>query len=73
MALLLAEVIRKRSWCFILPIVAMLVGYSRVYLAQHFVTDVMAGMTIGMISSYLAMLIYDRYKPAKTKYPMNPV
>jgi membrane-associated phospholipid phosphatase len=65
MALLLAEVIRKRSWCFILPILATLVGYSRVYLAQHFVTDVMAGMTIGMISAYLAMLIYDRFKPQK--------
>jgi membrane-associated phospholipid phosphatase len=65
MALLLAEVIRKRSWCFILPILATLVGYSRVYLAQHFVTDVMAGMTIGMISAYLAMLIYDRFRPQK--------
>jgi membrane-associated phospholipid phosphatase len=62
MALLLAEVIKKRSWCFILPLIAMLVGYSRVYLAQHFVTDVLAGMTIGMISAYLAMLIYDAYR-----------
>jgi membrane-associated phospholipid phosphatase len=62
MALLLAEVIRKRSWCFILPILATLVGYSRVYLAQHFVTDVMAGMTIGMISAYLSLLIYDDYR-----------
>jgi membrane-associated phospholipid phosphatase len=67
MALLLAEVIKKRAWSFILPVLAMLVGYSRVYLAQHFVTDVMAGMTIGMVSAYLSLLIYDGYRKRYAK------
>jgi membrane-associated phospholipid phosphatase len=64
MALLLCEIIKRKSWCILLPLIAILVGYSRVYLAQHFVTDVTAGMIIGMISAYLSLLVYDRFKPA---------
>lgn len=33
--------------------IAMLVGYSRVYLGQHFVEDVLAGMVIGILSAVL--------------------
>ncbi|HEY1112255.1 MAG TPA: phosphatase PAP2 family protein [Chitinophagaceae bacterium] len=61
-ALLLVSVMKRKIWAFILPMVAFLVGYSRVYLAQHFVTDVTVGMLIGIISAYLALLIYDRYE-----------
>jgi membrane-associated phospholipid phosphatase len=58
MALLLAATMKRKLWCFVLPFIAFLVGYSRVYLSQHFVTDVCAGMLIGMVTAYLSLLIY---------------
>jgi membrane-associated phospholipid phosphatase len=61
MSLLLSSIIPRRVWSYVLPFIALLVGYSRVYLAQHFLTDVCAGVIIGIVSSYLALLIYHRY------------
>lgn len=66
-ALLLAYIVRARFAMFVFPILAFLVGYSRVYLAQHFVTDVLAGMIIGIISSYLSLLIYEHFRKKKLK------
>jgi membrane-associated phospholipid phosphatase len=61
MALLLANIMKKKIWVFLLPVIAFFVGYSRVYLGQHFVTDVCAGMFIGIVSAYLSLLIYRNY------------
>ncbi len=62
MALLLSSVMKKKIWAFVLPVIAFFVGYSRVYLAQHFATDVCAGMVIGIVSAYLSLLIYDAWR-----------
>ena len=62
MALLLASVMKKKVWAFVLPVIAFFVGYSRVYLAQHFATDVCAGMVIGIVTAYLSLLIYDAWR-----------
>ncbi|MDQ3276876.1 MAG: phosphatase PAP2 family protein [Bacteroidota bacterium] len=64
-SLLLAFLVRRKFAIFFFPVIAFLVGYSRVYLAQHFVTDVLAGTIIGILSSYLAILLYDRYRKKK--------
>ena len=61
MALLLASIMKRKIWAYVLPMIAFLVGYSRVYLAQHFVIDVTVGMIIGIVSAYLSLLIYDAY------------
>ena len=61
-ALLLAFLNKKYFWTFFFPIVAFFVGYSRVYLAQHFVTDVLAGMIVGMVSVFLSLILYESIK-----------
>jgi len=65
LALLLAFIVKRNFWVFFFPLIAFFVGYSRVYLAQHFVTDVLAGMLIGMVSSYLALLVYQQFRKTK--------
>lgn len=40
-----------------IAIVSLLIGYSRIYLNQHFGLDVAVGATIGIASGYLAYLI----------------
>jgi membrane-associated phospholipid phosphatase len=61
MALVMAYMINKRYWSIILPLFAFLAGYSRVYLAQHFPTDIFAGMCIGIVSAILSLLIYRKF------------
>ena len=64
-ALLLPYLVRRKFAVFVFPLIAFLVGYSRVYLAQHFATDVVAGIVVGIVSSYLALVIHDRYQKKK--------
>lgn len=64
-ALLLAFLVRRQFAIYVFPLLAFLVGYSRVYLAQHFATDVLAGIVIGTVSAYLALVIYDAWRRKK--------
>lgn len=58
MALIMAYIINRKIWSVILPVLALLAGYSRVYLGQHFPTDIFAGMCIGIVSAVLSLLVY---------------
>lgn len=62
-ALLLATVLKKKTWAIVLMVIPFLVGYSRVYLAQHFVTDVLAGIVVGIITALVALWL----QPVVTK------
>lgn len=70
MALLASFMINKKIWAIVLPVLALLVGYSRVYLAQHFATDVLAGILVGIVSAYLSVLIGKRLQK-KEKSPQS--
>lgn len=61
MALIMAHMINQKAWSAILPLFAALAAYSRVYLGQHFPTDILGGMCIGVISAVLALLIYRKF------------
>ncbi|HEV8270274.1 MAG TPA: phosphatase PAP2 family protein [Chitinophagaceae bacterium] len=62
MALIIAHMINKKAWSILLIILAFLAGYSRVYLAQHFLTDVLGGVCIGIISGIIALLFKKERK-----------
>lgn len=59
-AVLLAYVFRHTGFHFLIFLLAFLVGYSRVYLAQHFAGDVLAGSFIGILSGSLAIACFDK-------------
>jgi membrane-associated phospholipid phosphatase len=48
-ALLVTYWCRNKTWGLPLLLLAMMVGYSRMYLSEHFFEDVTAGSTIGVI------------------------
>ena len=43
----------QRSWGVLFLLLAVLGGYSRIYLGQHFPEDVLAGSLIGVLVTYL--------------------
>jgi membrane-associated phospholipid phosphatase len=49
----------NKRWHWVLALLAFAVSYARVYLAQHFVTDVYAGMLIGVIVTALLFVYAD--------------
>lgn len=50
---------KERGWFFLL--LAVLTGYSRVYLFQHFVEDAYAGSLVGTIASLIVYLLLHRW------------
>jgi len=59
--LALAFFVRKPSIHFLCFIMAFLVGFSRIYLSQHFAGDVLVGSLIGVLVTTLCKLIFDLY------------
>jgi len=51
-----AMVSTNKKWGGLLAISAAIIGYSRIYLGQHFPEDVVAGMAIGAISSVICFV-----------------
>jgi len=55
----IAFFVKKRIIQFFLFILAFLIGFSRVYLSQHFFVDVLFGSLIGITVGYVYS-IYDK-------------
>ncbi|UOG72775.1 phosphatase PAP2 family protein [Hymenobacter tibetensis] len=56
--LVLPRQYRVAKW--LLLVWAVLVSYSRIYLAAHFASDVLAGATLGTLTALLSATIYKR-------------
>jgi membrane-associated phospholipid phosphatase len=57
----LALVMPYKRLHFIFAVIAGLVGYGRIYLSQHFITDVYTGMIIGVIvTTVIYRLTYEK-------------
>lgn len=47
-ALLIAYLAKNKNWGILLLVIAAMVGYSRMYLSEHFFEDVVAGSALGV-------------------------
>lgn len=61
MAASLAFLCKEKRWSVLFLLGAILVGYSRIYLGQHFPVDVTAGVFIGVFSASICYLIMEKY------------
>jgi membrane-associated phospholipid phosphatase len=61
LCLLLSFVINENRWSYLLAMIALITMYSRVYLAQHFLLDVIAGALLGIISAWIGIAIYNKW------------
>ena len=55
-----ALLLKKKHWHWIFALGAASVGYSRLYLSQHFVTDVYTGMLIGIVVTTIVYYFYPK-------------
>ncbi|MBD3749374.1 MAG: phosphatase PAP2 family protein [Sphingobacteriales bacterium] len=56
---------RKNHIKYLFLALAFLVGWSRIYLAEHYPIDVIAGGFIGIISTYLTVFLLSQFKASR--------
>lgn len=57
----LAFAVKNKNYSFLFLVLGGLVGYSRIYLGQHFISDVAIGSLIGVIFSVACWLYFQKY------------
>lgn len=65
LAAVLSFAAKNKNFSILFLIGALLVGYSRIYLAQHFLDDVLAGAIIGFVSAILCQIFLKKYSGSK--------
>lgn len=50
----------RAPWIFLLSILIVLIGFSRMYLGVHYASDVIAGFAVGGVSLWLGILVTKR-------------
>lgn len=67
LALLSSMVIRRRWFTPVMTLVALLICYSRIYLACHFPQDIIIGAVAGALSAGVGMLFFEYIFLRRTK------
>lgn len=58
----------KNNWWLVIGLLyALVVGYSRIYLAQHFPFDVAAGIVVALVSVIFSLIVQDQIDKTKIK------
>jgi membrane-associated phospholipid phosphatase len=57
LAVVMVVMMKEKKWQLLILLAALLVGYSRIYLGQHFLLDVMIGAVIGSLSGILSVYL----------------
>jgi membrane-associated phospholipid phosphatase len=60
LAATLGFAVRNKNYSILFLLMAALVGYSRIYLGQHFMDDVLTGSVIGIISAIVCQVYVDK-------------
>jgi len=60
-ATLLALTVPNRKWVPLIILLAAVVGFSRVYLNQHFLIDTYVGAVVGMVSTFIVWMIFEKW------------
>ena len=60
-------IIRRRWFSWLMPIVVVLICYSRIYMAYHFPMDIALGIITGTISGFVALWLYRLIAPRLAK------
>jgi membrane-associated phospholipid phosphatase len=61
LAAILSFAVKNKSYSILFLLGGLLVGYSRIYLGQHFITDVAVGSIIGVIISMICWMYLEKY------------
>lgn len=68
MMLILALCVKNRIVKTVACVVAILVGYSRIYLSQHFTSDVLAGSLVGIVSAIVIYTLFHRFAFSRSQW-----
>ncbi|WMJ75460.1 phosphatase PAP2 family protein [Cytophagaceae bacterium ABcell3] len=68
---LLALLAKQKKWQFALFFTALMVGFSRIYLIQHFFIDIYAGSMLGISLAIVSFYVFNKYFPAKEGSVIN--
>lgn len=66
--MMLSIFLQKKYQKFICFIIAFIVGFSRIYLYQHFLEDVFAGAIVGVFSSFFIYFFFSNRKFLKNPF-----
>lgn len=58
---ILSFAIKNKNYSILFLAIGALVGYSRIYLGQHFIADVSVGSFIGVLFSILCWIYFEKY------------
>lgn len=62
LAALSAPIVRRRWFTAVMVFCALLICYSRIYLAKHFPFDLLLGTVVGLITGWAMYLVYRRLR-----------
>ncbi len=66
--MMLISITKNKALKFLWLLIALLTAYSRIYLSQHFMEDIVTGSIIGVTGMFLTVYYFNRYHPDLYNY-----